>query len=499
MKKYIISLLSVALFSSCSGFLDEEPKGNITTGSYYKTEQHAVSATNAIYDYLISGYAPNGLWDENFGGLFYNYYWVLQDLFADNASSHITSPTYQSIDNFQIDAYNMTVKVLWRDFYQVIKTCNVVIDHVPAIDMDEKLKKNLISEAKFFRAYMYFDLVRMFGPVPLRVHDMAGADDEQLPRSAEDDVYNLVIEDLKYAEENMNYAERQGGGRPYALSATALLARVYNTMGAEKNNKEYYQLAVECANKVIPSFPMQENFADIFKISNRFNSEIIWGANFNTTLSEGWKGGQFLVRLLPSLDTSLGGPNNAQGWESATDDLYNIYSPSDARRDVTLAKSFTYTDGSKAIFKVPYFFKYWDQESEPNGNESDAIFPAIRTSEMYLIIAEALNEINHGANDEAVNAIMAVRKRAKITKSPETAYDNFKKSVLEEYRKEFAIEGHRWFDLKRMCTPDEFVNTIKAAKPKATPSKTHLLFPIPQREIDLSHGKLTQNKGYETK
>lgn len=499
MKIYILSIISLTVFASCSGFLDEEPKGNITTESYYKTEQHAVSATNAIYDYLISGYSPNGLWDENFGGVFFNYYWVLQDLFADNAVSHITSPTYQSIDNFQIDAYNEPVRYLWRDFYQVIKTCNVVIDHVPSINMDESLKNNLVSEAKFFRAYMYFDLVRMFGPVPLRVHDMSGADDELMPRASEDDVYALILDDLKYAEKNMNYTARQGGGRPYALSATALLARVYNTLGAMKKSKDYYQLAVDCAKKVIPAFPMMNNYEDLFKISNRFNSEIVFGVNFSASLSEGWKGGQFLVRLLPSLDTSLGGPNNAQGWESATDDLYNIYSAIDARRNVTLAKTFTYNNGTKATLDSPYFFKYWDRDAEPEGNASDAIFPAIRTSEMYLIIAEALNEIHQGPDAEAVDALKAVRRRAKITKSPETTYSGFKKDVLEEYRKEFAMEGHRWFDLKRMCTPDEFVAIIKNAKPNATPSKIHLLFPIPQREIDLSQGNLTQNEGYKTK
>ncbi len=499
MKRNILYLCVIALFSSCSGFLDEEPKGSITTESYYKTEQHAVTATNAIYDYIIAGYSPGGLWDNNFGGVFFNYYWVLQDVFSDNAKSQITSSTYQSIDNFQIDAYNEPLEYLWRDFYQVIKTCNVVIDHVPAIEMDETLKNNLLSEARFFRAYMYFDLVRMFGPVPLRVHDMNGAEDEQLPRASEEDIYTVILDDLKFAEKNMNYSQRQGGGRPYALSATALLARVYNTLGAERQSKDYYQLAIDCAKKVIPSFPLQEKFADLFLISNRFNSEIIWGANFNTTLSEGWKGGQFLVRLLPSLDTSLGGPDNAQGWEVATDDLYSIYSSLDQRRNVTLAKSFTYNDGSKATLNAPYIFKYWDREAEPHGNSSDAVFPAIRTAEMYLIIAEALNEINGGPNDEAREAIQTVRKRSGIVKKPDTTYEGFKKHVLEEYRKEFVMEGHRWFDMKRMLAPEEFVSFIQAVKPDATPKAYHRYFPIPQHEINLSQGLITQNEGYETK
>ena len=80
---------------------------------------------------------------------FDNDYWVLQDLFSDNANSQQASIQYTSVDNMQIDQYNEPVELLWRDFYQTIKCCNVVIDKVPAIDMDDILKKHLIAEAKF--------------------------------------------------------------------------------------------------------------------------------------------------------------------------------------------------------------------------------------------------------------------------------------------------------------------------------------------------------------
>ena len=178
MKKYTLAVLFCGTFTfcSCSGFLDEVPKGQITTESYYRTEQHAISATNAIYNYLIMGYSPGGLWDKNYGGVFYNDYWVLQDLFSDNANSQQANIQYTSVDNMQIDQYNEPVELLWRDFYQTIKCCNVVIDKVPAIDMDDILKKHLIAEAKFFRGMMYFDLIRMFGDVPLREHNLESAD-----------------------------------------------------------------------------------------------------------------------------------------------------------------------------------------------------------------------------------------------------------------------------------------------------------------------------------
>ena len=164
---------------------------------------------------------------------------------------------------------------------------------------------------------------------------------------------------------------------------------------------------------------------------------------------------------------------------------------------VVLKRSVTYQDGTIKQFAEPYVFKYWDQEAEPKGNSTDAIFPAIRTAEMYLIKAEALNAINQGPTPDAVKAIKKVRDRAGLASDNlPTDYEGFKKVVLEEYRHEFVMEGHRWFDLTRMCTPQEFVDIIKAAKPDATPQLYHVKFPIPQRERDLSQGQITQNEGY---
>ena len=494
-----IALLSACLCTACGDFLDEVPKSTVTSENYYKTREDAIAATDAIYDYLISGYAPGGLWDENFGGLFFNDFWELPELMSDNMTSKQSSVDFVSTSNFQIDAFNSRIRILWRDFYQTINACNTVIQKVPDIPMDEVLKNQLVAEARFFRALCYFELTRFFGDVPLHTTPVENVSAANIERTPTDQIYPVVLEDLAFAEANLSYADRLGFGRPFARSASALLARVYLTLGVKQSNTTYLTQAVEKADLVIPEFPLftgPTGYADIFKLSNRFKGEHIWEVNFNATLSQGWKGNQFLVRLLPQMDTGKGGPANGQGYDAATAALYSAFDPMDARRDVTLFKSFTYSDNTTENFSDPYFCKYWDRVAEPNGNESDATYPYLRTAEMYLIKAEALNELNNGPNGEAKAALNAIRHRAGLGDTPAGNYADFKKAVLAERRLEFAGEGHRWHDLVRMCTLEELSTLVKAAKPNAQPKAANLLFPIPQRERDITNGKLTQNEGY---
>jgi hypothetical protein len=498
---YIIILASVIVFvTACADFLEEDPKGQITIKNFYQTESDAVAATDAIYFYLISGYNAAGLWDENYGGLFYNDYWELPELMSDNAVTKQTSVEYIAISNFDIDGYSTRVRCLWRDFYQTINVCNTVIQRVPNTSMDEVKCNQLIAEARFVRGMCYFELTRFFGDVPLHTEPTTSIETANIPRTPAAEIYPVILDDLVFAENNLKYSERLGFGRPYALSASALLARVYLTLGIKQDNEEYLGKAVEKADLVIPAFPLEPEFADIFKLANRFKGERIWEINFNASLSQGWYGNQFLVRLLPKMDVEKGGPRNAQGFDAATEDMYSAFEIApklDKRRNVTLFRTFTYpVDGSVATFNAPYFCKYWDSVAEPNGNESNATYPYLRTAEMYLIKAEALNELNNGPTVPAVTALNTIRARAGLDGTTATTYNDFKKAILAERRCEFAIEGHRWHDLVRMCVFQEISELVVTTKPQATPTPANMLFPVPFREIDASNKMLTQNEGY---
>lgn len=488
----IAAMLTLSLTVSCD-FLEEEPESLINSATFYKTESDAVAATNAIYEYLTIG--TEGIFEEGFGGIFFNDYWVFKDIISDNCDENITAAEYQSLSEFKFNADNIRIQLYWQDLYKTIQAANIVIDRVPLIDMDEVKANHLVSEARFIRAMMYFEGVRLFGDVPLILNEIQALNEAIVPRDAASDVYAAIIEDLEFGELNLSDSYRVGNGRPTPLACTSLLAKVYLEMGE-------YKLSADHAKEVIDSnaFYLWDDFADIFKIANMNSGEIIFAVNYSGTQSEGFKPNQYHVRLLPpNIDKDGEGPENAWGWEVPTDDLYNSFNPLDRRRSVTFITSFSYSDGSTETFD-PYISKFWDQEAEPNGNNTDSDVIYLRYADILLIYAEALNEQNNGPNALAYDAINQVRERARydgISEQPILPdlvgldYQQFKDAILAERQWEFVMEGQRYHDLVRHGKLVEKVT----GKERATPAAHHVLLPIPQRERNLN-SKLTQNDGY---
>lgn len=494
---FIFTFILLASFLTACDFLDEVPESVINSESFYQTESDAVAATNAIYDYMTVG--TLGIFDEGFGGIFFNDFWVFKDILSDNCKETISSSEYQDLSEFKFTPDNIRIELYWEDLYKTIFSANVVIDRVPLIEMDAMKKDHLVSEAKFIRALMYFEAVRLFGEVPLLLYETSSIAEASIERTDVDLIYNAIVDDLKYSAEHLSTSYRVGKGRATPEACTALLSKVYLEMGN-------YQLAAENAKLVMNSnaYFLWEDYADIFKIANMNSGEIIFAANYSGTLSQGFKPNQYHVRLLPPMIYENGrdeGPKNAWGWEVPTDDLYNSFNILDRRKDVTFISSFTYSNGSTIYFE-PHISKFWDQEIEPEGNNTDSDVIYLRYAEIFLIYAEALNEINNGPNAEAYAAINQIRKRARFNGKevlpilPDLTgldYQEFKDAVLLERRWEFVMEGHRYHDLVRMNKLVEKVD--ESGKENTAVSEHNNLLPIPQRERNLN-SKLTQNPGY---
>jgi tetratricopeptide (TPR) repeat protein len=486
----VLKIMTVLLlgsgFSSCKKFLEENPKSNVTVANYYQTEGDAISAVNSIYAYL------NSTSTGSTAGVYHSTFWVTAGLASDELlNNQIGAPQYDQLATFSHSAQNSALEEIWAMHYKTITIANIAINRIPNISMNAALKARLIGEAKFLRGLMYFNLVRMFGNIPLIIEENAPVIPEV---STVDAIYQQIIADLNAAANDLplSYAAGNGRGRATSGAANAILAKVYLT-------REDWTNAAASAKKVIDSnqYQLWEDFADVFKLSSRSGKEAIFSVGFGD--ADGaiifWEVGQFLVRLLPT-QLSEEGVINAQGWQIPTQDLYDAYDDEDRRRAVTFI---TEINGATTTTIRPYIQKYWDRVAEPTGNESSNDFPVIRYSDVLLIYSEANNEL--GNPDLAHQYINMVRKRARFngTTYENTVHDyaglnqdQMRMAILEERRLEFVAEGQRWFDLARM---GKLETEVPAAKPGVTPTSKHYLFPIPQREIDLNPN-LQQNAGY---
>ena len=490
---FILCTLLAAGILACKNLLEENPKDQVFVDNFFQTENDAVAAVNSVYGILNSTSTP-----PTFGGVYHSSYWVAVGLASDEMENRLAGATdLDQLATFTHRPENATMYDFWRNAYKGISNANFAIGGIPSVKMDATLKNRLLGEARYLRGMLYFDLVRMFGDIPL----VLSLDEDITPRrAAKADVYAQIISDLQFAMQNLpdSYPADNGLGRATKGAATGLLAKVYLTQGE-------WQKCVDQCNAVINSgkYGLYADFADAFRIPNENGKETLFGVGFGTAGNSisFWEVGQFNVRLLPrKLSGQIPGVN-AQGWQVATQNLYDSYQPQDRRRDVTLLTTINNLDGTITTVE-PHIQKYWDRISEPNAGNTDHDFPYLRYSDVLLMKAEALNELNNGPNAEAYDAVNQVRKRARFNGTVELpvlpdlqglSYQAFKDSLLLERRHEFVAEGQRWFDLVRIKKLEELV---PIAKPGVQPQPYHYLFPVPQGEIDLNQNLLPQNPGY---
>ena len=488
----VFSILAISL-STCKNLLVEDPKDQVFIENFFKTENDAIAAVNSIYAVLNStSFAPT------FGGAFHSSYWVMSGLASDEMENRLAgSIELDELDQFRHKPVNGTVRDFWINGYKGISNANFAIAGIQDMKMDEKLKSRLIGEARFLRGLLYFDLVRLFGDIPL----MLSITDPVYPKKAVNTaIYEQIILDLSFAEKNLptSYLANNGKGRATSGAAKGLLAKVFLT---QKN----YAKAISYCKDIITSgqYSLWADFKDAFKIPNTNGKEALFSVGFgtgNNSISF-WEVGQFNVRLLPKELTESVANINAQGWQVATKSLLNAYDPLDRRREVTLLTEVSSKNGGKISIE-PHIQKYWDKITEPQGGNTENDFPYLRYADILLMYAEALNEQNNGPTTEAYDAINAIRKRARFDGTKERPilpnlsglnYTQFKERLLNERRLEFVGEGQRWFDLVRF---NQLESAVKAAKSKAIPMAFHKLFPIPQEEVDLNNNLLPQNPGY---
>ena len=488
-----ISILAAFFLVSCnSDFLDVKPQGKQTADNFFQTQEHAILATNAVYNVMrnweVTVFAYIGCTD------------IISDD-SDKGSEPNDAAFISEIDNFTFDAGNIAPKTVWTGYYKAIFRANVAIERIPEVKMDENLKKRLIAESKFLRAYFYFNLVRWFGDLPLVTKPLTQNDFKQT-RAKTADVYAQIIVDLKEAIDNLPEKSKYAAddlGRVTKGAARSMLAKAYLTL-KDYPNAEKYALEVINSNE----YSLLPDYGKIFTREGENASESVFevqttSTDTRVTFSADYDGGS----QYNEVQGVRGTPNLGWGFNRPSDSFIAEFEAGDPRRDATiLYEGEVLPDGSAIVEKNPKLFnarynqKAWIPAHTGFNYNGPGNIRILRYADVLLIAAEAMNE--NGKSAQALLQLNAVRKRARgkingiLPDVTEMAKDKLRELIWHERRVELGMEQHRWFELVRTGQAEAALKKHG----KSFVKNKHELLPIPQTEIDLSSGTLTQNQGY---
>ena len=485
--KFFLAAFLLVLFSlfSCSeDFFDKYPTDEPAEENFYQDEESIKQVLNDAYFTLRESYRN---------------YFAFGDLPSDdvynskfnNSSNHIT------INESNVVADNGLVSDMWNNAYATISRANLVLDHIEGISMEEERHNRYSNEAKFLRALMYFNLVRIYGDVPLVLKDIKLPSEAfEIGRSPQKDVYDQIIADLTDAEDlPESYTDNVDMGRATKWAAKSLLAKVYLTL------KRYDDAAAKL-KEVLTSpvtggantYHLLPSYASVFSADNPNNGEIIFAVQYARGFDPS-QGNPFVDAAFANEDIGTGILKRGTGTFLMTEDLYGRFTQEDQRQSMMKT-----LEGSrrKYIFTLKYFDEGMTSKVDA-GND----WIVLRYADVDLMYAEVQNELGNG--QEALEYLRAVRDRAGLTTEADLANDQaaMRLAIEEERRLELFCEGHRWFDLVRTGRVQEVMNAhfkCNLSDDEIGSGNTiedyELIFPVPRYQINLNPDKITQNQGY---
>jgi hypothetical protein len=474
-KKLIISSVSVfalaVISSSCTkSFVDLTPQGVVAVSTYYNTEIDIQTALNGVYSSL------RPIYNEQYG---------FGEIPSDNTQTYGESEAlYGEEDKLTWQASSTNVQNAYGRFYATIAYANIVLGHVGTPIMTQANRDLYTGQAKFLRALMYFNLVRMFGGVPLVLTEITSEQQAYTyNRATIAAVYAQIEKDLTEAAAVLPASYTGTNiGRATSIAANGLLGKVY--MFENKFTQAEAILATVCATSgtLIP-------YTQIFGLGNDNNKDFIFSVQY---LSGGFsEGNTYAKGFVPqpsgtTITPLVTGNSNNVG----TSSLYNAFEPGDNR----FATSIGVYNGAL----VYYYAKKFVYPSVTGVSEGDNDWPVLRYGDVILLYAEALNE--NGKTTDALTQLNLIRTRAGLASKAGLSQTDARTAIRNERRIELCFEGERWFDLVRWGTFVQVMTAFKASPGSINGTigniTTNLaLYPIPLREIQLNPN-LTQNPGY---
>ena len=500
MKK--INILSLILILSiiwgCTD-LEEKPLGLLAPEGFFNTEKDVEAAIFGAYGRMAS---------DPYWGRRLSFCLMYRSDMVSAGHPGIPSQRIQ-IDNFTNDANNGMVTIFWPRAYDIISAANTAIEGANIIDIDEEKRNALIAEARFARASVYFNLVRLFGDIPYI--DAAVTDPEamtDISKTPEAKVYEGIIDDLEFGKQHLpDYVKYRT--RPSKGSAATMLADVYLTL--ENWDEAYSNAKWVIDNAAMFDYALEADYQDLFNAEKHDGmKEHVFAIDFIGLLGGGGSEGDDVWASMTGIRGS-----DVQGWGAAVPimSIYNSFDKDDYRTSVSwdTEKLFggvmkPYTDFPNE--KRPHIAKYsrFMGTSTSGLRYTDFNYWYYRYADVLLMAAEAGCEVNSGPNAELEGYVNQIRARARnaggvMNTVPEDVTSGLSKEdfidlVIEERRIELCFEAKRWWDIKRRKLGQEVFKGPNSIEPQPNFQDFHYLLPLPQDELDRNPNLLPQNQGY---
>lgn len=512
-------MTAVMLLSCGEDFLDLNPPSNLNSVGFYKTQVDMNQAVLSAYGNLRKVY--NKVFID------------LGEIRSDNTTYtwwFSNAGTERGIDDFSAPllADNGIAMDAWDGCYSTIMRCNLVIDRVNGATFNiEELRGQYEGEARFLRALMYFWLNRLFGGIDLNGnlsgvikvdHEITPEEAYRMTRASLEENYALIVEDLKFAEQNLpeSYSSADKG-RVTRGGAKALLGKVYMAMAGYPLNKgaEYYGMAIDKFEEVIddPLYALHPSYKELFDVTKKNTVESLFEVQYKKGSPGNATGSPWTNSFAPRTSgNNVAAFGETRGENVPTEDMAAAYEFGDPRRYVSMRDGFI--DASSGQFQaIKYVSKYFDVSTgsaQDNGNN----WIELRLADVYLLYAEAIVRTN-GDWEVALEYVNKVRERARNSPgdpdvmppvdllkdyvAADFANDQeFLLAIEKERRIELAFENHRWFDLVRTGRAEAVMVAEQAADGYApfTWSDDMLAYPIPATVMQSNPGNVIQNRGY---
>ncbi|MFI5139374.1 MAG: RagB/SusD family nutrient uptake outer membrane protein, partial [Sphingobacteriales bacterium] len=485
---------------SCQKFLETAPQTSLTTGNAYNSAQDIENAIAGCYQIFMG--ADYYQWENV----------MLSDNVSDNAyPGGGGEATFVEEDQFDVPASNSHIYADWGFLYQGIARCNLLLNNINgATGLSVTRKAQIIGEASFLRAFNYFQLVKLWGGVPIELEsNTADPKITRRPRSTEKQVYDQINSDLQVALANLpdTYGSDASVNKVRATkgAANALLAKIW----AQRSDRDYNKVLGYC-NAVINSaagYSLVSNYASLFDGTNYESSESImeipfaaggpnasWGVELFLAPEDGWQ-----KYCVPSHD--LANAFAAAG-DKVREDASILFVTKDVNGNPIAWADENWNPCQDPTKPTPFAYK----QKHPNGWSSGDHFYLLRLDDIILLAAEANNQLGNTA--AAVTLLNQIRTRVGLANTTAATQSALTTAILNERRLELAFEAQRWDDLVRLGVATTVMTSLKEVKytcNNGTPSapipivykcdKNHWLMPIPLTEMN-NNPNLTQNPGY---